>query len=142
MNKIKTLFRRINYRLRHGFFTVENVILMLAIFMCLIWTFQAIESMSRNWELSERLNTEKQKLALLEIEVQAAELENEYYSSDEYQELMARKYANKQAEGEHMVYLPENSETAKNKHKAIAEPVKEKEYSNIEKWVMYLFPNR
>ena len=70
-----------------------------------------------------------------------AELENEYYNSAEYQELMARKLANKQLSGEHMVYLPENSEEAKNKHTVIAKANTEKSYTTFEKWMMYLFPS-
>jgi len=98
--------------------------------------------MSRNWELVERLNAEQKTLQLLTLEVEAAELENEYYASDEYRELAARKFANKQLPGEHMVYLPENSETAKNKYKTNVALVKEEQdYSNFEKWLMYLFPN-
>ncbi|MBR5647594.1 hypothetical protein IKW73_01455 [Candidatus Saccharibacteria bacterium] len=142
MNKIATFFRKIQYRLKHGFFTVENVVLMLAIFLCLMWAFKSIESMTKNWELSERLNAEKRSLELLKIETQMAELENEYYNSAEYQELMARKLANKQLAGEHMVYLPENSEEAKNKHREIAKASVEKSYTNFEKWMMYLFPSR
>ena len=142
MNKIKTLFRKIQYRLKHGFFTVENVVLMLAIFLCLMWAFKSVESMTKNWELSERLNSEKRSLELLKIETQMAELENEYYNSAEYQELMARKLANKQLPGEHMVSLPENSEEAKNKHRVIAKASAEKSYTNFEKWMMYLFPSR
>lgn len=142
MDKLKTLFRRVQYRLKHGFFTVENVVLMLAIFLCLMWAFKSIESMTKNWELSERLNAEKRSLELLKIETQMAELENEYYNSAEYQELMARKLANKQLAGEHMVYLPENSEEAKNKHREIAKASVEKSYTNFEKWMMYLFPSR
>lgn len=132
--------RRIKYRLKHDFLSIENVALVMAVIMCLTWTYQSIEAMSRNWELSERLNADRKTLELLKVEVEAAELENEYYRSDEYRELMARKFANKQLSGEHMVYLPENSEAAKNKHKVVAVAAQEKDYSNIEKWWMYLFP--
>jgi hypothetical protein len=98
--------------------------------------------MSRNWELVERLNSEKKSLELAKIEVETAELENEYYKTEEYQELAARKMVNKQLSGEHMVYMPENSEVAKNKHKVAEEVKEEKTYSNFEKWMMYLFPAR
>ena len=98
--------------------------------------------MSRNWELVERLNAEQKTLQLLTIEVETAELENEYYMSDEYRELAARKFAGKQLAGEHMVYLPDNSEAAKEKfqEKVVAKET-EKDYSNFEKWMIYLFPN-
>ena len=143
MSKISGAFRRMNYKLKHDFLTVENVVLMLAILLCLIWTYQSITAMSRNWELSEKLTTERKELELASVEVEAAELENEYYKSEEYQELMARKFLDKKMPGENMVVMPENSEEAKNKHKeATAENLEEeKEYSNIEKWMMFLFPS-
>ena len=98
--------------------------------------------MSRNWELVERLNADKKSLELVKLEMELAELENEYYNSDEYKELAARRLAGKQLPGENMVYLPENSEVAINKHKTEKKnEVKERERSNFEKWMMYLFPN-
>ena len=142
MNGIKTKLRRLNYKMRHDFLTVENVILVLAILLCLVWTYQSIAAMSRNWELTERLAEEKKSLELIGVEVEAAELENEYYKTSEYQELLARKYLDKKMPGENMVIMPENSENAKNKYEVIAKKQEpEKEYSNFEKWMMYLFPN-
>lgn len=141
MNGIRIKLRRINYRLRHGFFTIENVVLIVAIILCLVWTYQSIAAMSRNWELSEKLTAERKNLELISVETAALELENEYYKSNEYQELLARKLVNKKLPGENMVYLPENSGEAKNKHKEVVVEVKEKEYSNFEKWMMYLFPS-
>ena len=128
--------------MKHDFLTVENVVLILAIVLCLVWTYQSIAAMSRNWELTERLTTEKKALELLGVEVEAAELENEYYKTNEYQELLARKYLDKKMPGENMVIMPENSEEAKTKYEVVAMAEEmEKEYSNFEKWMMYLFPN-
>lgn len=139
---VKDSVRRMKFRLKHDFFTVENVVLLVAIALCLVWTYQSIVAMSRNWELSETLITERKKLELLSVEVEAAELENDYYKTEEYQELLARKYLDKKLPGENMVVLPENSEAAKNKHKAVKAGQGEKTYSNFEKWMLYLFPSR
>ena len=142
MSKIKNSLRRVKFKFKHNFLTVENVVLMLAIALCLTWTYQSIAAMSRNWELSERLTEERKKLELVTLEVEAAELTNEYYKSNEYQELVARKNLDKKLPGENMVVMPENSEAAKNKHKEeTSTEAKEQERSNIEKWMMYLFPN-
>ena len=129
--------------MKHDFLTVENVVLAIAIVLCLTWTYQTIAAMSRNWELSERLTEERKKLELISVEVEAAELQNEYYKSNEYQELIARRNLDKKLEGENMVVMPENSEEAKNKHKneTKATTIEEPEYSNFEKWMMYLFPS-
>ena len=98
--------------------------------------------MSRNWELSERLNSANKTLELRRIEIETTELENAYYETEEYQELAARKFANKQLDGEKMVYLPENTEAARNKHsdETVAVVEEKKEYSNFEQWMMYLWP--
>ena len=78
MNKIKTIFRRLRYKLKHDFLTIENVVLIGAIVLCLVWTYNSIVSMSKNWELSEKLDTEKKNLELVKMEVETAELTNEY----------------------------------------------------------------
>ena len=140
MSEIKNRLRRFNYKLRHDFGAVENVVLMLAVFLCLMWTFQSIQAMSKNWELSERLATERRNLELLQVEVETAELENEYYKTEEYQELSARRHLDKKLPGENMVVMPENSEEAKNKHKEVKEVAEAREYSNFEKWMKFLFP--
>ena len=141
MNEFKRKLRRLKYRLSHDFFSIENVVLLTAILLCFVWTYQSIKSMSRNWELTERLSKDRKTLQLLEIENETAELENEYYKTEEYQEIAARKFANKQLPGENMVYLEENSEVAKNKHNVVKVTEEKKEYSNPEKWVMFLFPS-
>ena len=142
MNKIKSSIRRLKYYLKHGFLSVENVVFFIAIVMCLVWTYQSIEAMSRNWSLVEHLNSEQKALDLLRIEIEATELENEYYKSAEYQEIAARKFANKQLPGENMVYLPENSNAAKTKHQKTTTQSQsiESTKSNFEQWMTYLFP--
>ena len=138
---IKNDLRRAGFGLKRDFLTVENVVLLLAIVLCLVWTYQSVAAMSRNWELSERLTAERKSLELLNIEVEMAELENEYYQTNEYQELMVRRNLDKKASGENMVVMPENSDIAKNKHNESMETVVEEEqYSNFQKWMMYLFP--
>lgn len=143
MSEKGTNFRRFKYKFRHDFLTIENVILIIAIVLCLNWTYRSIEAMNRNWELSERLNSTRKSLELKRLEIETAELENAYYESEEYQELAARKFANKQLDGEKMVYMPENSEAARNKHAGETTEIKEdaaREYSNFEQWMMYLWP--
>ncbi|MBR3322434.1 hypothetical protein IKG05_02220 [Candidatus Saccharibacteria bacterium] len=141
---VKNSLRRVKFKMKHDFLTVENVVLILAIILCLTWTYQSIAAMSRNWELSERLTAERKQLELVSLEVETARLANDYYSSNEYQELVARKNMDKKLPGENMVVMPENSEAAKTKHEEEPKAVvveEEPERSNFEKWMMYLFPN-
>lgn len=142
MSKIKTSMRQFNYRVRHDYFAVENLVLGLAIVLCMVWTYQSIVAMTKNWELSESLAKKKRELELVTLEVEAAELENEYYQTEEYQEILARKYLDKELPGENMVVLPENSEVAKSKYKTAITEETETSYSNFEKWKIFLFPSQ
>ena len=138
---IKDSWRHLVFRVRHSLWGADNVVLVLAVIVCLAMACNSIAATTRNWELSENLTKERQRLELVSVEVEAQELENEYYQTEEYQELMARSLLDKKLPGENMVVMPENSEAAKTKHQEVeVEPV-QKEYSNFEKWMMRLFPS-
>ena len=139
METLKTKFRRLGYRIKR-WFSQDRMIFVVAIAMCLIWTWGAISAMSRNWDLEQRLVSRRQELTLLQLEIDSLELENRYYASDEYQELTARAKQNKLNDGETLVYLPENSNYAKHKYDdtAVAEVTSE-EPSNFEQWFSFIF---
>ncbi|MBR3256895.1 hypothetical protein IKG02_01225 [Candidatus Saccharibacteria bacterium] len=139
MQKLKTKLRRVYYRLRHYYFSADNVIFLLTIVLCVVWTGSSISAMSRNWELSQKIATKSRELERLDLEVKTIELENIYYASEEYQELSARSKENKKLPGENLVYLSENSETAKNKYKEAPEAEKIEEPSNFSQWMSFLF---
>ena len=144
MSGVKDKLRQLKYKIKHDYLAIENIVLVASAIMCLTWTFQSIEAMSRNWSLTERLNTERKNLELLKIEVETAELENEYLKTDEYQELSARRLLDKILPDENMVALPENSDAAKNKHQKVEVTTissESKDYSNPEKWLHFLFPS-
>ena len=141
LDSLKIKIRRLVFRLKNDVFVAENTALILAVGFCLVLTFNSINAMSRNWSLMEKLGEDKRKLQLLSIEIDTLGLENDYYRTDEYQELAARKLAGKQLPGEHMVYLPQNSDYAKKKHTEATAVKTEKELSNFRKWLKFLFPN-
>ena len=96
--------------------------------------------MTRNWSLAQELINRQREKALLELEVETLELENEYYLSDEYQELAARKYQGKMLPGETTVYLPENSSTTESSELgASTESIATDSMSNFEQWLAFLF---
>ncbi len=109
---------------------------------CLMWTWGSIDSMTRNWSLAQELMNRQREKALLELEVETLELENEYYQSTEYQELAARKYQGKMLPGETMIYLPDNTDAALNKHKVdddVTSTIAADTMSNLEQWLVFLF---
>ncbi len=138
MERIKTSFRRLGYRIKR-WFSQDHAIFLVGVGLCLIWTWGAISAMSRNWELEQRLDARRNELAVLEVEIEELELENRYYASEEYQELAARDLRNKIADGETLIYLPENSDVAKHKHENIIIEEEIEEESNFEQWMSFIF---
>ncbi|MBQ9016898.1 hypothetical protein IJ103_01445 [Candidatus Saccharibacteria bacterium] len=133
--------RKLKYNLKHDF-PLDRFLLGLALLFFSACVFGTVYSVTRNWELEQRLSSRQKELALLKLEVEAAELENEYYASEEYQELSARAKQNKMKDGETLVYLPKNTERAKTKHQdlaVVADPDQEDTRTNFEKWLSFLF---
>ena len=95
--------------------------------------------MSRNWELEQRLVAKRYERDILQLEIDALELENQYFASEEYQELAARAKQNKILEGETMIYLPDNSDYAKHKHDEIVVEEIVEEPANYEQWLTFIF---
>lgn len=140
MEKLKTKFRRFYFRIKHDYLSFDNIVFFVAIAACFFFTYDSLSATSRNWELSQKLATRKRELALLQLEVETMELENAYYRSPEYQELSARAKQNKLLEGEHLVYLPENSEAAVKKYdEKPAEADETPAPSNFSQWMSFLF---
>ena len=141
MGELKTKLRKTQYWLKHDLFVFDNVILFIALALCLIWTWGAISSMSRNWVLAQELMNREREKALLELEVETLELENEYYLSKEYLELAARKYQGKMLPGETMVYLSKNSESTDLPSSGVVPTpsVTTTATSNFEQWLKFLF---
>ena len=138
LEKVKTQLRRLRYFTKRDILTLNNIVLFAAVILCLVWTYGAVNSMARNWELEEKLKTRQLEAAKLKLEVETLELEQEYYQTDEYKELMARIKSNKMQPGETMVVLPKNSEVAINKY-ANAKTEMKTERSNFAEWLDFLF---
>lgn len=134
--------RKMKYSFRHDF-PLGRFLLILALLFFAACVWGTISSVTRNWELEQRLSSQRKELELLKLEVEAAELENEYLASEEYQELSARAKQNKIKEGETLVYLPKNSERMKTKHQTdttiTLQPESEDTRTNFEKWLSFLF---
>lgn len=127
------------YALRHDFLNPERVVVLLALLLFIFWTWGAISAMSRNWTLKQRLVSKQRELSLLSLEVETLELENEYYRSEEYQELAARAKHNKKLKGEVLIDLPPSSSSAKNKYQPAFQGDSPSKTNNFRQWLSFLF---
>ena len=136
--KIQTFFRKIRYYAKRDVFTLRNIITVLAILVCFYWAWGAISATARNWTLEQKLKSKELEAAKMELEVENNRLEQQYFKTEEYQELMARIKLGKKAKGETMVVLPENSEKARTKYLKI-ESAQSELRSNFSQWLDFLF---
>lgn len=139
MDRLRTKIRQTIFRLKKDYLTLNNVILAVALILCASWAWSSITTMTRNWELEQKLEARQLNLEIIKLEIATLQLEQEYYLTDEYQELMARAKQGKMLEGETMVILPANSAAAKEKY-AETEVAMLEEKSNFENWIEFLFP--
>ena len=138
MSKIKTQLRRFGYFTKKDYLTIHNIATAGAIILGLVFTYNAITATTRNWQLEQKLKERSLESAKLGIEVDTLTLEKQYYNTEEYQEIMARKKQNKMLPGETMVILPDNSEKARTKYSDVDNKIEQKR-SNFEEGLDFLF---
>lgn len=144
MGTLRTKWQRFRYRLKFDYLTFTNVVSVAAVVLGVAWTWGAVSSVTRNWELAQQLANNKRQVEVLTLETENLQLENEFYKTPEYQELSARRLQNKKLPGETMIYLPDNSNEAKNKHQnasASTTVAASSNYNNFDQWMMFLFGN-
>lgn len=139
--RFEAKLRRLKAKLLQEILVPERIVLAIVPIMLVLWLVGSISNISRNWALQQEVNERNAELSYLNLEVESFELENQYYVSEEYQELAARKLQNKKLKDENLVYLPINTETAKKKHRAATSEEKRilTEKSNFDQWLSFLF---
>lgn len=139
MKKIN--IRRIYYRIRHTYFTLNNAVILVAFMIAAGWVWGSLNVMQRNYTLQRQLDRSRQELQLAELQVRNLELEGRYYQTEEFQELAVRQRLGLVSPGESVLILPENSAAAKasNVQTETAPTAQQLEPSNFEQWVDFLF---
>ena len=136
--KIQTFFRKVRYYAKRDVFTARNIVTILAVAICFYWSWGAVNSTARNWNLAEKLKSKELEAAKIKLEVDKNQFEQQYYNTDEYKELMARTKLGKKLKDETMVILPDNSEKAKTKY--LEKSAEQSEFrSNFSQWLDFLF---
>jgi hypothetical protein len=139
MKKIN--IRRLYYHIRHRYFTMNNVVIAVALLIGASWAWSSIGAMQRNYELQKTIDSKQRQLKLAELQTQNLQYEQRYYKSAEYQELEVRKRLGLANPGEHVLLLPPNSEQAKNADAVLTKKVATtlEPASNFQQWMNFLF---
>ena len=110
------MFLRIHqlyYHVKHKYFTLNNVVVMIAAGIAISWIWGSVAIMQRNYDLQAKYDTKQRERQLYDLEVATLQYEQKYMQSDEYKELMARRKLGLGMPGEKVIILPENTATAK-----------------------------
>lgn len=131
----KINIKKILYRLRWHYLTLNNVVLVIAFVIGANWAWGSIEMMQRNYTLQRTLDLKQRQHTLAELENATLEFEQRYYQSDEYKELAARKYLGLADRGEKVLIMPPNTPIE------VTEEVQvhpEEPPSNFKQWMDFL----
>lgn len=106
LDKIKTQAKRLTYRIRTDYLTINNLVFLAALLIALNWTWNSVESMQQNYQLQQAVDRKKQQLIIEQLQVDTLELESRYYDTLEYQELAVRQRLGKGMPGESQLIVP------------------------------------
>lgn len=129
------------YHLRRDYMTLNNVVIVVALFIGASWAWGSIGVMQRNYDLQKELDGKNRQLRLLQLETDNLGYEQRYYKSTEYQELAVRDRLGLVEPGEKALILPPNSKTAveTDKKQTTSQPVSTIKPGNFEQWMNFLF---
>jgi uncharacterized protein HemX len=131
LHKIRLLVR--------NFYTLDNVVLTVALLIALGWVGGTMGTLQNNYRLQGQVDVLKQQVDQANLETQNLALENQYYASPEYQELEVRERLGLAAPGEHMLLLPANTVSDTQTKPKISSA---SQTSNFQAWVNFFFGNR
>ena len=86
-NKIQLHLKlnQLRYWMKHSLFSKERIMFLLLPTMFVFLLYFSVQSITKNWNLQQTLNTKLQEKQLMELKVSNMKLENQYYASEEYQ---------------------------------------------------------
>ena len=140
LDKIKTQTKRLIYRIRTDYLTLNNLVFLAAILIALNWTWNSVESMQQNYELQQNVDRKKQQLIIEQLKVDTLELEGRYYDTLEYQELAVRQRLGKGMPGESQLIVPSTDTEQIEETENVDSPSRADD--NFQEWMNFLLGKR
>lgn len=141
--KIKTLPKRFNIDQLKD---VRVIGLVVFCVIALLVTWSGLGAIQANFVLQKQIARLEQENRVKELENTNLKLKNQYYDTEQYLELQARRQFGKAAPGETMVLVPESVALAKTMElkkdtpeEAVSAPEKPGYQQNFEAWMDFFF---
>lgn len=104
----------------------------------LIW--QTVKVVQRNYTLQQQVDRLSDEVAVLELQNQRLKFDIEYFKTNEYLELAARREFNKKAVGEKVVALSKDDAVDEPLPENRIERLSKPQYQeNLDEWLFFLF---
>ncbi len=136
---IQPKLKRLVYRLRHDYLSLNNIVFAVALLITLSWIWSSIDTMQHNYQLQQSVDRKKQQLTLEKLYVDTLALEGKYYTTLEYQELAVRERLGKVMPGERVLIVPSTDEVIDS---ASSTSSQKETTTNFQEWMNFLFGNR
>ena len=133
LNDLKAKTRRLKYYFSNDILTLSNIIMVSVIFISVIWVWENIAAMEKNYAIQKKLELKQRQALIDEISYKTLEYEQKYLKSSEYQELAVREKLGLAMPGEHVLILSKYPEEQKERR---TEALKT---SNFTQWINFLF---
>jgi cell division protein FtsB len=143
-NKINQAKKKLSDR---GLYDVRLAVLAFVGFIAVSVFWSGAKIVQQNYELSQKVEAIKQENAVLELENQNKELQNQYLATDEFADITARRVFGKALPGEKVYIVPkEVALNALTTPEATDQPApleveKPKYQKNLESWMNIYFGN-
>lgn len=120
--------------------TFNNCVLLVALLIAGSWIWSTVEAIGKNFRLQQQVDALAQEVAVSELQNKTLQLQNNYYSSDQFLELSAREHLNLVSPGEKVLILPQN------KVQPLAQTFTAQDSggqkSNFEQWMNFLLGSK
>jgi len=139
MKKIN--IRKFYYHARHNYFTLNNMVVVVALLIAASWAWGSIGVMQRNYDLQKEVDGKAREQKLLELQTATLSYQQRYYKSDEYKELAVRERLGLAQPGQKVLVLPPNSIPAQQADDIVQQrqPASSVAPSNFQQWVNFIF---
>ena len=101
--QLRIRFNKFRFWLKTDVLNFNNLLLLSIPLLFTVLLIASVGSIAKNWELQQQMNAKQTEMGLLKLDVNKTKLENQYFASDEYQELEARRLLGKKLPGETMI---------------------------------------
>lgn len=105
--------RRLVYRIRHEYITMNNVVLVVAAIIAISWAWASVQAVQRNYQLQKEVDDKKRQAKLIQLQTDNLQFEQHYFQSSEYLTLEAKRRLGLVESGEKVLILPPNSAAVK-----------------------------